>query len=388
MIPKACATSCRPSGDQLRAIEAVLCRRFAAYGYGEVVTPWLEYAETFEAADDDTLAAGYRLYDQQGRALMVRTDMTVPVARLAATRFHDKPLPLRFCYVAPSIRPWAPQRSQDGEFVQAGAELLGAALGGRRRRGRDAALRLPRRRRAARLPRRAGHGGLLRRPGRLARASTTTIARSSSRRSPTATTRCSRASPATPTWTTRRSRRCWRTPRAQRHARRPRAGAQAGHQRRHGRRHRAPGGGPRPRGGGRLRGRRHLRLRPLSRTSRTTAASIFEAYAPGRRACPSPPAAATTACWSASTGTSPAWASPSPSTALHEALGGGRRRARGRAAPCWPSSAASRSRRGRRSCAAPAGRWPRCPRRRRRARPCLRREGGSLRARGSPTAAP
>ena len=65
--------------------------------------------------------------------LMVRTDMTVPVARLAATRYRDKPLPLRFCYVAPSIRPWAPQRSQDGEFVQAGAELLGAALGGRRR---------------------------------------------------------------------------------------------------------------------------------------------------------------------------------------------------------------------------------------------------------------
>ena len=56
---------------------------------------------------------------------MLRTDMTVPVARLAATRCDDEPLPLRFCYVAPSIRPWAPQRGQDGEFVQAGAELLG-----------------------------------------------------------------------------------------------------------------------------------------------------------------------------------------------------------------------------------------------------------------------
>jgi ATP phosphoribosyltransferase regulatory subunit len=114
-----------PESGELRAIETALCRRFEAYGYGEVRTPWLEYAETLEAVEDDTLEAGYRLRDQQGHELMVRTDMSVPVARLAATRFRDKPLPLRFFYVAPSIRPWAPQRSQDGEFMQAGAELLG-----------------------------------------------------------------------------------------------------------------------------------------------------------------------------------------------------------------------------------------------------------------------
>jgi ATP phosphoribosyltransferase regulatory subunit len=116
-----------PESGEQRALEDALLRRFAAYGYGQVITPWLEFAETFEAADDETLADGYRLYDRQGHQLVTRTDMTVPVARLAATRFDDDPLPLRFCYVAPSIRPWAPQRSQDGEFVQAGAELLGLA---------------------------------------------------------------------------------------------------------------------------------------------------------------------------------------------------------------------------------------------------------------------
>ena len=127
MIPEGMRDVVPPeSGDQ-RAVEAVLRARFAAYGYGEVVTPWLEFAETFEAADDETLSGGYRLYDRQGHELVTRTDMTVPVARLAAARYDDKPLPLRFCYVAPSIRPWAPQRSQDGEFVQAGAELLGVA---------------------------------------------------------------------------------------------------------------------------------------------------------------------------------------------------------------------------------------------------------------------
>jgi ATP phosphoribosyltransferase regulatory subunit len=125
MIPEGMRDVLPPESGQLRAIETAVCRRFEAYGYGEVRTPWLEYVETLEIVDDDTLNAGYRLRDQQGREIMLRTDMTVPVARMAAARCDDEPLPLRFFYVAPSIRPWAPQRSQDGEFVQAGAELLG-----------------------------------------------------------------------------------------------------------------------------------------------------------------------------------------------------------------------------------------------------------------------
>jgi ATP phosphoribosyltransferase regulatory subunit len=125
MVPEGMRDVLPPETHRLRAVEDLLRARFAAYGYGEVRTPWLEFADTFESPEDDTLAAGYRLHDEQGHELMVRTDMTVPVARMAADRCDDDPLPLRFCYVAPSIRPWAPQRGQDGEFQQAGVELLG-----------------------------------------------------------------------------------------------------------------------------------------------------------------------------------------------------------------------------------------------------------------------
>ncbi len=125
MIPEGMRDVLPPETGRLRAVEDRLRARFAAYGYGEVRTPWLEFAETLQSADDDTLAAGYRLHDEQGHELMVRTDMTVPVARMAADRYDDEPLPLRFSYVAASIRPWAPQRGQDGEFQQAGVELLG-----------------------------------------------------------------------------------------------------------------------------------------------------------------------------------------------------------------------------------------------------------------------
>jgi ATP phosphoribosyltransferase regulatory subunit len=125
MIPEGMHDVLPPESSQLRTIVTKLCGCFEAYGYGEVRTPWLEFAETLEIAEDDTLEAGYRLHDQQGHELMLRTDMTVPVARLASSHYRDEPLPLRFFYVAPSIRPWAPQRGQDGEFVQAGVELLG-----------------------------------------------------------------------------------------------------------------------------------------------------------------------------------------------------------------------------------------------------------------------
>ena len=128
MIPEGTRDVLPPESGRLRALESALTARFALYGYGEVRTPGLEFAETFAAAGEETLVAGYRLHDREGRELMVRTDHTVAVCRLAAARCRDWPLPLRFWYAAPCVRPWAPQRSQDGEFVQAGVELLG--LGG------------------------------------------------------------------------------------------------------------------------------------------------------------------------------------------------------------------------------------------------------------------
>lgn len=125
MIPEGMRDVLPAEAAELQAIEGVLRRRFAAYGYGEVRTPALEFADTLELVDDDTVSAGFRLFDDQGRELMLRTDMTVPVARLAAARYRDKPLPLRLFYVGAAFRAWAAQRSQDGEFLQGGVELLG-----------------------------------------------------------------------------------------------------------------------------------------------------------------------------------------------------------------------------------------------------------------------
>jgi ATP phosphoribosyltransferase regulatory subunit len=115
--------------DEMREVRSMTDRMravFDAAGYGEVYTPALEYEQTFTRATPSGPIPGYRLFDEQGGVLVLRPDMTVPIARLVATRYaHDEP-PLRFCYTAHAYRPVRPQRGQSREFLQAGIELVGA----------------------------------------------------------------------------------------------------------------------------------------------------------------------------------------------------------------------------------------------------------------------
>jgi ATP phosphoribosyltransferase regulatory subunit len=66
------------------------------------------------------------MFDEQGQVLVLRSDMTVPIARLAATRYRNVEPPLRFCYFAHLYRGVRPQRGQSRELLQAGVELVGS----------------------------------------------------------------------------------------------------------------------------------------------------------------------------------------------------------------------------------------------------------------------
>jgi ATP phosphoribosyltransferase regulatory subunit len=57
---------------------------------------------------------------------VLRSDMTVPIARVVATRYAASEPPLRFCYFAHCYRGVPPQRGQPRELLQAGIELIGA----------------------------------------------------------------------------------------------------------------------------------------------------------------------------------------------------------------------------------------------------------------------
>jgi ATP phosphoribosyltransferase regulatory subunit len=109
-----------------RRLHAALIEVFEGRGYGEVATPAIEYDEVLSRGDGRAAAGAYRFFDESGELLALRSDMTVPIARLVASRYDGAEMPLRFCYLATSYRAVRPKSGQMREFVQAGVELIGA----------------------------------------------------------------------------------------------------------------------------------------------------------------------------------------------------------------------------------------------------------------------
>src|SRR3954467_10181145 len=112
---------------ELRRLQGALSAVFERYGYGEVATPTIEYDEVLARGDERGAPVAYRFFDADGELLALRTDMTVPIARLVATRLASEEPPFRLSYFANAYRAVRPQRGQMREFAQAGVELIGAA---------------------------------------------------------------------------------------------------------------------------------------------------------------------------------------------------------------------------------------------------------------------
>src|SRR6188472_4748308 len=111
---------------ELRRLHLAMIEVFESHGYGEVSTPAIEYDEVLARGDGRTAASAYRFFDEGGDLLALRSDMTIPIARLVASRYAGSEPPLRLCYLANAFRAVRPQRGQMREFAQAGVELVGA----------------------------------------------------------------------------------------------------------------------------------------------------------------------------------------------------------------------------------------------------------------------
>jgi ATP phosphoribosyltransferase regulatory subunit len=111
---------------EVRAITDTLRGVFERHGYGEIYTPALEYESVLARADMAEAKPAYRVFDESGAVLALRSDMTVPIARVVATRYGSSEPPMRFCYFAHCYRGVRPQRGQPRELLQAGIELIGS----------------------------------------------------------------------------------------------------------------------------------------------------------------------------------------------------------------------------------------------------------------------
>ena len=130
-IPRARATCCPTRCASCARSPSGLRAAFEAAGYGEVWTPALEYEEVLRTGDENAAGAGFRMFDEQGHVLALRSDMTIPIARVVATRYADS---ASRCGCATSRTPtarWSAAAGQQREFLQGGMELIG--VDGRRR---------------------------------------------------------------------------------------------------------------------------------------------------------------------------------------------------------------------------------------------------------------
>src|SRR3954462_7277232 len=110
---------------ELRALQSRLHSHWNEAGYGEVWTPTLEYEEVLRRGDTRAAGAGFRTFDDHGNVLVLRSDMTIPIARLVANRFEHVEPPIRLCYFSHAYRMVKVRSGQPREFLQGGLELIG-----------------------------------------------------------------------------------------------------------------------------------------------------------------------------------------------------------------------------------------------------------------------
>lgn len=109
-----------------REIENKIRSTFRSYGYYEIETPTIEFFDVFSSEIEHfPQESMVKFFDHKGRILVLRPDITVPVARITATKNRDVILPIKYSYIGNVFRFNEVGGGRQNEFTQAGVELLG-----------------------------------------------------------------------------------------------------------------------------------------------------------------------------------------------------------------------------------------------------------------------
>ncbi|NLV74557.1 MAG: ATP phosphoribosyltransferase regulatory subunit [Chloroflexi bacterium] len=126
-IPHGVADLFFEGAAEITECERRLHEQFLSWGYGRIIPPTFEFYNMLVTGSNEALQDRvFRFVDREGQLLALRPDMTVPTARIAASKLYDQPMPLRFYYIGRVFRYEEPQAGRQREFTQAGIELLGA----------------------------------------------------------------------------------------------------------------------------------------------------------------------------------------------------------------------------------------------------------------------
>lgn len=109
-----------------RSLERDIDKLFENWGYKEVITPTLEFYETFNY-NSQTLREEdmYKFFDNRGRILVLRPDMTIPIARVVETKLKDTEFPIKLRYTSNVFRVHESLGGKRNEYTDCGIELIG-----------------------------------------------------------------------------------------------------------------------------------------------------------------------------------------------------------------------------------------------------------------------
>mgnify|MGYP002621972088 CR=1 FL=1 len=111
--------------SRLRAIELNVLACMRSWGYRQIITPTLEYYDTVGLASSTPNERLFKLLDKRGTTLVLRSEMTAPIARVVASLLKDEPLPLRLSHHSNVFRAIEEEAGKEAEFFQTGVELVG-----------------------------------------------------------------------------------------------------------------------------------------------------------------------------------------------------------------------------------------------------------------------
>src|SRR5918998_344862 len=117
-----------PESTRLLDVQARILERFLMHGFREVISPALEYSEVVE--EPKLRDASFKLFDPDNQMLLLRPEMTTPIARLVTQRLRNAPTPHKLSYALPVYRRTGVGRGQSAEFHQAGVEIVGSTSPG------------------------------------------------------------------------------------------------------------------------------------------------------------------------------------------------------------------------------------------------------------------
>lgn len=107
-------------------VENTLKNEYSKSGFMEVTSPTIEFYDVFSSENQPIAQEKmYKLFDNQGRILVLRPDMTTPIARITGTKLSDRVFPLKLFYNSNIFRINEKYNGRLNEITQSGVELIG-----------------------------------------------------------------------------------------------------------------------------------------------------------------------------------------------------------------------------------------------------------------------